>query len=70
MKTASELVDEILRHVRPPPGCDIVLTEDANGEPNWVAGTGVMNTKALSRYNAKIGDLRRANPRVLIGQVS
>lgn len=64
MKTASDLLDEILRHVKPPPGCAIVLTEDANSEPNWVAGTGVMNTEALGRYNAKIRDLRKADPRV------
>jgi hypothetical protein len=62
MKTASELLDEILRHVKPPRGCAVVLAEETNGEPNWIASTGVMHDEALGRFNTKTVDLRKAHP--------
>jgi hypothetical protein len=36
VKTAKELVDEILRHVDPPKGRAVVLIEALEGEPNWI----------------------------------
>jgi hypothetical protein len=62
MKTAEQLLTELLRHARPPRGVPIVLTEDA--PPNWIAGIGVVPLDVLSRYNEKHGALRESDPQV------
>jgi hypothetical protein len=64
MKKATELLDEILRYVRPPRGCAITLTEVLDGEPNWDAGTELMPDDALGRFNTKIAAFRKSEPRV------
>jgi len=67
MKGAQEFVEDLVRHVRPPRGCAIALTEydpkDAD-EPNWTAGTGNMPPDALSRYESAVIELRRQHPRI------
>ncbi len=67
MKGALEFVEELVRHVRPPRGCAIALTErtpkDADGT-NWMAGAGVMPYDALSRYDSAVAELRRQHPRI------
>ncbi len=51
MKGAQEFVEELVRHVRPPRGCAIALTErtpkDAD-DTNWMAGAGNMPYNALT----------------------
>jgi hypothetical protein len=46
MKSASELLTELVRHAQPPSGCAITLTESKPkiiGDVNWIAGAGVMD---------------------------
>jgi hypothetical protein len=67
MKHARELLTEIARHVGPPRGCAIVLTEwksDLPPEPNWVASTGLMPEPMMSRYAEKIVEVRKSDPKV------
>lgn len=57
MKTASQLLDELLLHVEPPHGISIALTErqtEATGEPNWTAGAGLMDIPACDRFSTKV----------------
>jgi hypothetical protein len=61
LKSANELLDEILRCVRPQRGSTVVLTQ-VNGEPNWVVSTGMLDEGALGRFNTKIVDLRKSDP--------
>jgi hypothetical protein len=67
LKTAEQLVDELLRHTRPPLGCYIVIIEDKpdrDGDPNWVGATGLMEMAALARYQDKYNELQRSDPAV------
>jgi hypothetical protein len=64
MKTAAELLDEILRHVQPPRGTTVVITEEPpekDGEPNWIASTSDMDLVRLGRFNDKLGELRKSD---------
>jgi hypothetical protein len=67
MKAAQEFIEDLVRHVRPPRGCAITLTErrpkDAN-DTNWMTGAGVMPHDALTRYDSAIAELRRQHPRI------
>jgi hypothetical protein len=65
MKTASQLLEELLRETQPPGDCAITLTEQhskASGEPNWIAGIELTEQDALARYNAKFHELREGCP--------
>jgi hypothetical protein len=65
MKTASQLLEELLRETQPPGDCAITLTEQharAPDEPNWIAGIGLTEQDALARYNAKFHELREGCP--------
>jgi hypothetical protein len=67
MKSARELLNEIVRYVQPPRGCAVVLAErksDLPPEPNWTAASGVMQEPALSCYMNKIAELRKSDPKV------
>ena len=49
MKRAEAMLEELVRHVRPPRGCAIVLAECKSTGPtdaNWVAASGNMNYKS------------------------
>jgi hypothetical protein len=66
MKTASELLDELVRETRPPGDCAITVAEHKGrrNEPNWTAGIGLTEQDALARYTAKFHELRDSCPRV------
>jgi len=51
MRDAEAVLQELIRHVRPPRGCAIVFTEWTPNakEPNWTASCGNMESSRLSR---------------------
>jgi hypothetical protein len=64
MKSANELLTELVRHAQPPSDCAITLTESKpkiSGDVNWIAGAGVLDPAALDRYSRKIVDLRKSD---------
>lgn len=61
MKTAKELVDEILWHVDPPKGHAVVLIEALEGEPNWIASIGSVDLYRLEKFTRKVTGLRRSD---------
>jgi hypothetical protein len=63
MRSAQTILDELVSQVQPPAGCAIVFTELPGG-PNWIAASGILEEPALHRYNAKIIELREAEPMV------
>jgi hypothetical protein len=67
MKSAEAMLNELIRHVRPPRGCAIVLTErESSGpsDPNWVAASGTMEAPKTLRYTEKVSELRRTDPQI------
>jgi hypothetical protein len=64
MKTAQALVEELSRHVMPPLGLAIILSErpsNYSDDPNWVAATGAMDQGRLDRFNQKVAELRKTD---------
>jgi hypothetical protein len=61
LKTAEELVDEILRYLEPPQRNPVVLIEALEGEPNWIASIGSIDLYRLEKFNRKISELRRSD---------
>lgn len=50
-----------------PRGCAIVLTEwrsNTPPEPNWLASCGIMPAPQLVRFNEKIIELRKSDPKI------
>lgn len=73
MRTVDDFLDEILKHVQPHRGCAIAVTERipaAADEPNWIVGAGVMGLPALGRYNLKVAEMRKTEPRIDWGGVT
>jgi hypothetical protein len=67
MKRAEAMLEELVRHVRPPGGCAIVLVECKLSQPmdlNWVAASGNMELQKLIRYSEKIAQWRRTDPQI------
>jgi hypothetical protein len=66
MKSAEGMLKELVRHVRPRRGCPIVLRErEGSGtEPNWIASTGNLDAQQLRRYNEKLFELRKTDPKI------
>jgi hypothetical protein len=67
MKRAEAMLKELVRDVRPPRGCAIVLTELKSSDPtdpNWVAACGNMEVQKLVRYSEKIAEWRRTDPQI------
>jgi hypothetical protein len=65
LKGAREFIEDLVRMVRPPPGCAITLTEAKSAEDvNWITGTGVMPMPALGRYNIAVAEMRKEHPRI------
>jgi hypothetical protein len=67
MKRAEAMLEELVRHVRPPRGCAIVLTEyksTGSTDPNWVAASGNMELQKLIRYSEKIAGWRWTDPQI------
>jgi hypothetical protein len=67
MRTAQEVLKELVAKAQPPVGCPIILTEwkPRNlGEPNWLAACGNMEVRALVRYQEKLAELRRLDMEV------
>ena len=70
MRAAGAVLKELVRHVGPPRGCALVLTEwQSSGptDPNWVASCGIMDEQGLLRYNEKLAELRKADPLTFAG---
>ena len=64
MKTANELLDELLDYVAPPRGYAISLAESEprdETETNWTSGAPVMPDPALNRYSWKLAELRKSD---------
>ena len=67
MKTAEDLLAELIEHVRPPKGCPIKLKEwPANHITlrNWIAIRGDLVGPERERYDKKVTQLRRTDPQV------
>ncbi len=67
MKTAEELLAELIEHVRPPKECPIKLKEwPANHITlrNWIAIRGDLVGPERERYDKKVTQLRRTDPQV------
>jgi len=67
MKRAEAMLEELVRHVRPPRGCAIVLAECKSTGPtdaNWVAASGNMELQELIRYSEKIAEWRWKDPQI------
>ncbi|WP_454648112.1 hypothetical protein [Bradyrhizobium liaoningense] len=67
MERAQDLLEELIRKVRPPRGCAIALTErrpKSDGDTNWIAGAGIMPPDATSRYDNAIYGLRKLHPHI------
>ena len=65
MKSAEQLLKELLIHTKPPAGSAISLTEAADdGSPNWIACIGPMPSEVLDRYIEINGALRKSDPRI------
>jgi hypothetical protein len=65
MKSAVELLDDLLRHTMPPSGCAISVTESEprdSADVNWTAAAGVMDQPSLDRYSRKLDELRKSDP--------
>jgi hypothetical protein len=72
MKPAADLLNEIVRHVQPPRGSAVALTEEPglkDGEPNWIASIGVTDLDRLERFNNKVAELRKSDPVIEWDQV-
>ena len=67
LKTANEMLEELILYVRPPRGCAIVLTEMPSisaVDPNWVAASGIMDATKIQRFTQKISELRKSDPQI------
>ena len=67
MRDVREVLEELVRHVQPPKGCAIVLTERPIGndsEPNWTATVGPMGVDHGRRFTKKVAQLRKADLRI------
>jgi hypothetical protein len=62
LKRAKELVSEIGLAVQPPRGVPIVLIEDPDSQPNWVAAAGPMESALTHKFGRKVIELRESNP--------
>jgi hypothetical protein len=65
--TAEELVDELVRAIRPPKGIVITLREFESRietDKNWIPGTGEMPLDALERYGKAVAELGKQHPHV------
>jgi hypothetical protein len=67
MKHAEAMLEELVRYVRPPRGCAIVLMECKSTGPtnsNWVAASGNMELQEFIRYSEKIAEWRWKAPQI------
>ena len=67
MKTAEELLAELIVDVRPPKDCPIKLKEWPANEltlQNWIAIRGDLVGSDRDRYDEKVAQLRRTSPQV------
>lgn len=64
---AQDLIEQLVRSVRQPQGCAIVLreTEPTDGfDFDWVASAGIMPPKTMIAYESALIELKRQNRRV------
>jgi hypothetical protein len=62
MRKAKQILEEIVKHVGPKAGCEILVIEKASASPNWAAEPS-SNSDAgqLIRMNEKVADLRETD---------
>jgi hypothetical protein len=61
MKTAEQMVEEIVLAVRPLVGIPVVITERP-GHQNWVAGARAMGHERTMAFSAKVASLAKSDP--------
>jgi len=61
MKTAEQILDEMVRAVRPPRGIAVAL-EESSGGLNWDATTGAMDLNKTQTFSEKVAALRKSDP--------
>jgi hypothetical protein len=61
MKTAKQILDEIVLTVQPPRGVSVAITERP-GDQNWVAGVGPMNSEHTIAFSEKVASLAKTDP--------
>lgn len=67
LKSAEELLEDLLQAVRPPKGVAIVLRERKPTDQldaNWVVATGNLPPDAMTKYSSAVIEMRRQNPRI------
>ncbi len=67
MRSAESMLREMVRHIRPPRGCAITLTERESrspADPNWVAASGNRNAECTLRYTEKVAALSKSDPHI------
>jgi hypothetical protein len=67
MRDVREVLKVLIRHVQPPKGCAIVLTErpiGSDSEPNWTATVGPMDVEHGRRFTKKVAELRKTDRRI------
>jgi len=72
MRSAQNLLEELVTHVQPPSGCAIVLTElrqDSPAARNWTAAAGMLDGDRTRRYQQKLSELLRSDPQIDWGDV-
>jgi hypothetical protein len=65
VKGAEEFLNEVLRRIRAPKECPIVLREcksEAADDPNWVLAAGNMPADARYRCETAVTEMRRQYP--------
>jgi hypothetical protein len=63
MKPAKTILEELARHVQPPRGAAIEITERP-GSPNWIADAPGMDSARATRFLEKVARLRNSDPKV------
>ena len=67
MRDAREVLEELVRHVQPPQGCAIILTERpirSSSEPNRTATVGPMGVEHGRLFTKKVAELRNTDLRM------
>jgi hypothetical protein len=65
LKGAQEFLEDLVRAVRPPQGCAIVLRETkplTDDDTNGLTSAGVMPMDSVTGYDSAIAELRRQYP--------
>ena len=67
LKSANQLIDEIVNYVKPPEPLAIVILErtpKGDSKFNWTVGAPAMVDEAAARFAHKVSELRRTDPQI------